>query len=80
MLGSSLRTGRAYRRGAGPPRRPAGASSATWTGRARYGEGQLRQLIDRWHRKLYRLGADTIEIVTIAPSWMPVDERDPDDE
>jgi hypothetical protein len=44
------------------------------------GPWQLREAVDRWHRKLYRLRADAIEIVTIAPSWMPLDERDPDDE
>ncbi len=44
------------------------------------GKWQLREAVDRWHRKLYRLGADAIEIVTIAPAWMPLDERDADDE
>lgn len=44
-----------------------------------YGEWQLRELVDRWNRVLYRLRADAIEIVTIAPAWMPLDERDPDD-
>jgi plasmid stabilization system protein ParE len=44
------------------------------------GPWQLREAVDRWHRKLYRLRADAIEIVTIAPSWMPLGESDPDDE
>jgi len=45
-----------------------------------YGEWQLRELVDRWNRVLYRLRADAVEIVTIAPAWMPLDERVPDDE
>jgi toxin ParE1/3/4 len=45
-----------------------------------YGEWQLRELVDRWNRVLYRLRADAIEIVTIAPASMPLDECDPDDE
>ena len=45
-----------------------------------HGEWQLRELVDRWNRVLYRLRADAIEIVTIAPAWMPLDERDADDE
>lgn len=45
-----------------------------------YGEWQLRELLDRWNRVLYRLRPDAIEIVTIAPSWMPLDEGDLDEE
>jgi plasmid stabilization system protein ParE len=45
-----------------------------------YGHRQLRELIDRWNRVLYRLRADAIEVVTIVPTRMPLDERDTDDE
>jgi len=45
-----------------------------------YGQWQLRELVDPWNRVLYRLRADAIEVVTIVPSRMPLDERDAGDE
>jgi toxin ParE1/3/4 len=44
-----------------------------------YGQWQLRELVDKWNRVLYRLRSDAIEIVTIVPTRMPLDERDPDE-
>ncbi len=35
-----------------------------------YGQWQLRELVDRWNRILYRLTPDAIEIVTIVPTRM----------
>jgi plasmid stabilization system protein ParE len=43
-----------------------------------YREWQLRELVDRWNRVLYRLRPDVIEVVTIVPARMPLD--DPDEE
>jgi plasmid stabilization system protein ParE len=45
-----------------------------------YGQWQLRELVDRWNRVLYRLRSDAIEVVTIVPTRMPLDERDAGDE
>jgi len=45
-----------------------------------YREWQLRELVDRWNRVLYRLRSDAIEVVTIVPTRMPLDERDTGDE
>ena len=42
-----------------------------------YGRWQLRELVDKWNRVLYRLRADAVEVVTIVPTRMPLDERDP---
>jgi len=42
-----------------------------------YGRPQLRELVDRWNRVLYRLGPDAIEIVTIVPGRIPLDSGDP---
>lgn len=44
-----------------------------------YGRWQLRELVDKWNRVLYRLRSDAIEVVTIVPTRMPLDERDPDE-
>jgi plasmid stabilization system protein ParE len=41
-----------------------------------YGQWQVRELVDKWNRVLYRLRADAIEVVTIVPTRMPLDERD----
>lgn len=38
-----------------------------------YGQWQLRELVDKWNRVLYRLRPDAIEIVTIAPARMPLE-------
>lgn len=38
-----------------------------------YGYPQLRELVDNWNRVLYRLHADTIEIVTIVPARVPLE-------
>ena len=38
-----------------------------------YGHWQLRELVDKWNRVLYRLRADAIEIVTVVPARMPLD-------
>ncbi len=35
-----------------------------------YGHWQLRELVDKWNRVLYRLQPDAIEIVTIVPARM----------
>jgi hypothetical protein len=40
----------------------------------------LRELVDRWNRVLYRLCSDAIEVVTIVPTRMPLDERNAGDE
>lgn len=45
-----------------------------------YGQWQLRELVDRWNRVLYRLRPDAIDVVTIVPARMPLDERDAEDE
>ena len=45
-----------------------------------FGQWQLRELVDRWNRVLYRLRSDVIEVVTIVPTRMPLDERDAGDE
>jgi plasmid stabilization system protein ParE len=45
-----------------------------------YGQWQLRELVDRWNRVLYRLRSDAVEVVTIVPTRMPLDERDAGDE
>ncbi len=44
-----------------------------------HGRWQLRELVDKWNRVLYRLRADAIEVVTIVPARMRLDERDPDE-
>ena len=44
-----------------------------------YGRWQLRELVDKWNRVLYRLRPDAIEVVTIVPARMPLDELDPDE-
>jgi len=38
-----------------------------------YGHWQIRELVDKWNRVLYRLLPDAIEIVTIVPARMPLD-------
>ena len=38
-----------------------------------YGHWQLRELVDKWNRVLYRLVPDAIEIVTIVPARLPLD-------
>ena len=43
-----------------------------------YGHWQLRELVDKWNRVLYRLCPDAIEIVTIVPARVPL-ETDPED-
>jgi len=45
-----------------------------------YEQSQLRELVDKWNRVLYRLRADAIEVVTIVPARMSLDERDISDE
>jgi plasmid stabilization system protein ParE len=45
-----------------------------------YGQWQLRELVDRWNRVLYRLRSDALEVVTIVPTRIPLDERDAGDE
>jgi plasmid stabilization system protein ParE len=44
-----------------------------------YGQWQLRELVDKWNRVLYRLQPDAIEIVTIVPARIPL-EADPDND
>ena len=44
-----------------------------------YRRWQLRELVDKWNRVLYRLRPDAVEVVTIVPTRMPLDERDPDE-
>jgi plasmid stabilization system protein ParE len=44
-----------------------------------YGQWQLRELVDKWNRVLYRLRPDAVEVVTIAPTRMSLDERDPEE-
>jgi toxin ParE1/3/4 len=41
-----------------------------------YGQWQLRELVDKWNRVLYRLRADVIEVVTIVPARMPLNDED----
>ena len=41
-----------------------------------YGHWQLRELVDKWNRVLYRLRPDAIEVVTIVPARIPVGTRD----
>jgi plasmid stabilization system protein ParE len=41
-----------------------------------FGMWQLRELVDRHHRILYRLTPDRIEIVAIVPARIPLDDRD----
>jgi toxin ParE1/3/4 len=38
-----------------------------------YGHWQLRELVDKWNRVLYRLQAEAIEIVTVVPARVPLD-------
>jgi plasmid stabilization system protein ParE len=38
-----------------------------------YDRWQLRELVDKWNRVLYRLRADAIEIVTIVPTRIPLE-------
>lgn len=38
-----------------------------------YGHWQLRELVDKWNRVLYRLRPQAIEIVTIVPARVPLD-------
>src|SRR6266545_3634166 len=38
-----------------------------------YGHWQLRELVDKWNRVLYRLRPDAIEIVTIVPARLPLE-------
>ena len=45
-----------------------------------YGQWQIRELIDKWNRVLYRLRADAIEIVTIVPARVPLDTSDPEND
>lgn len=45
-----------------------------------YGQWQLRELVDRWNRVLYRLRSDAVEVVTIVSTRMPLDEGDAGDE
>ncbi len=45
-----------------------------------YGQWQLRELVDKWNRVLYRLGPDAIEIVTIVPARVPLDTSDPEND
>jgi len=44
-----------------------------------YGRWQLRELVDKWNRVLYRLRPDVIEVVTIVPARMLLDEHAPDE-
>ena len=37
-----------------------------------YGHWQVRELVDKWNRVLYRLLPDAIEIVTIVPAGVPL--------
>lgn len=45
-----------------------------------YGQWQLRELVDRWNRVLYRLQPNAIEVVTIVPARVPLDQQDTEDE
>ncbi len=45
-----------------------------------YGQWQLRELVDKWNRVLYRLRADAIEIVTIVPARVPLETSDPEND
>ncbi len=44
-----------------------------------YGHWQVRELVDKWNRVLYRLRPDAIEIVTIVPARVPLD-MDPEND
>jgi len=44
-----------------------------------YGRWQLRELVDKWNRVIYRLRPDAIEIVTIVPARIPL-ETDPEND
>jgi plasmid stabilization system protein ParE len=44
-----------------------------------YGHWQLRELVDKWNRVLYRLLPDAIVIVTIVPARVPL-ETDPEND
>ena len=44
-----------------------------------FGQWQLRELVDRWNRVIYRLRPDAIEVVTIVPTRIPLNERDAED-
>ncbi len=44
-----------------------------------YGHWQVRELVDKWNRVLYRLLPDAIEIVTIVPARVPL-ELDPEND
>jgi toxin ParE1/3/4 len=37
------------------------------------GHPQLRELVDKWNRVLYRLRPDAIEVVAILPARIPLD-------
>lgn len=43
-----------------------------------YGHPQLRELVDKWNRVLYRLRPDAIEIVTIVPARVPLADPEND--
>lgn len=45
-----------------------------------YGHWQLRELVDKWNRVLYRLRPEMIEIVTIVPARLPLDAGDPEND
>lgn len=45
-----------------------------------YGHPQLRELVDGWNRILYRLRPDAIEIVTIVPGRVPLEQGDPEND
>lgn len=45
-----------------------------------YGRWQLRELVDRWNRVLYRLQAEGIEVVTIVPARVPLDPLEPEND
>ncbi len=45
-----------------------------------YGQWQLRELVDRQNRVLYRLRSDAVEVVTIVPARMLLGEHDAGDE
>jgi plasmid stabilization system protein ParE len=44
-----------------------------------YGRWQLRELVDRWNRVLYRLRPDAVEVVAIVPARMQLFEPDPEE-
>jgi len=45
-----------------------------------YGQWQLRELVDKWNRVLYRLRPDAIEIVTVVPARVPLDTIEPEND